>query len=78
MKMADKYNKHPLNGDGRYYVDLSCICCGTCTAKAPENLTVDMETESGYFFKQPENNQEMKACLKAMTECPVNAIGDNG
>lgn len=77
--MADKKSKHPENVPGRFYVDESCIICALCVELAPNNF-VEEQIKSHYSFvyKQPENAEEESACIDAMNQCPVNAIGNDG
>ncbi len=76
--MADNTDKVGGNVDGQFYVDSNCIDCDLCRQTAPDNFT--RNEDEGYTFvsKQPENDEEHQACLDAMEECPVEAIGDDG
>jgi ferredoxin len=76
--MADFMNRTPLNVPGKYYVDFDCICCGICTLTAPLNFLVNQNDEYGYVIKQPENKDEIQAVEKAIQNCPVDAIGNDG
>ena len=76
--MADFSNRTPLNAAGKYYVDINCICCGICTLMAPLNFCVNLDEEYGYVGKQAESDQEMRVIEKAIDNCPVNAIGNDG
>ncbi|MBN2737343.1 MAG: ferredoxin [Spirochaetales bacterium] len=76
--MADFSKQSNLNAPGKYYVDLNCICCGICTLFAPLNLSINTNLERGYIQKQAETTEESEAIIKAMRNCPVNAIGDDG
>ena len=76
--MADVTERTPLNIPGRYYVDFNCICCGICTLIAPLTFLVNLIDEYGYVGKQPESESERKAIEKAIQNCPVDAIGDDG
>jgi ferredoxin len=76
--MADKNQRIRMNIDGKYYVDITCICCGICTLTAPVNFMVNLNKEFGYVKKQPENKEEENAVIAAMAQCPVGAIGDDG
>jgi ferredoxin len=76
--MADPTRKAPENVAGRFYVDLTCIDCDLCRETAPANFVrLDAEGYS-YVFNQPGSPAEEAACLAAMEECPVEAIGDDG
>jgi ferredoxin len=76
--MADNTDKVGGNVDGQFYVDSNCIDCDLCRQTAPDNF--QRNEDEGYTFvsKQPENDEEHQACMDAMEECPVEAIGDDG
>jgi len=76
--MADLAQKVPENVAGRFYVDATCIDCDLCRETAPGNFT--RKDSEGYSFvlRQPASPSEEAACLAAMEECPVEAIGDDG
>jgi len=71
---------HPLNAKGKYYVDQNdCLCSDNCAFVAPENFSYDPESEGGYFVKkQPETLEEEANCEKALNQCPVEAIHNDG
>lgn len=73
--MADSTQKVPENSPGRFYVDRTCIDCDLCRETAPEHF--GRWDEEGYTFliRQPTNEAEEAACLAALEECPVEAIG---
>ncbi|WP_435007501.1 ferredoxin [Tundrisphaera lichenicola] len=73
--MAEIDQKVPENVPGRFYVDLTCIDCDLCRETAPTNFL--REDGEGYSFvaAQPATPAEEAACLAAMEECPVEAIG---
>jgi ferredoxin len=76
--MADQSQKVPENVAGRFYVDVTCIDCDLCRETAPLNFV--RQDEEGYSFVvlQPEDPAQEAACLAAMEECPVEAIGNDG
>lgn len=76
--MADKSQKVIENRPGRYYVDATCIDCDLCRETAPTNFLREDSEGHSYVVRQPENPAEEAACLAAMEECPVEAIGDDG
>jgi ferredoxin len=76
--MADITKKIPLNAIGKYYVDQGCICCGICTTFAASVFIINLDEEFGYVGKQPQTEEEVKAVIEAMNNCPVDAIGDDG
>jgi ferredoxin len=69
--------KHPLNVEGKYYVDTTCVHCDLCHEIAPEHFTVGKDGE-GFVFKQPSSQGEERNCHSAKSSCPVGAIQDNG
>jgi ferredoxin len=76
--MADIANKYTQNITGKYYVDNQCIDCDLCRETAPSNFTRNDDGGHSYVFKQPESEEEERACQEAMEGCPVEAIGNNG
>lgn len=61
-----------------FYVDLECILCSVCSDAAPSNFRMSDEEDHDICYKQPENEEELRACYEAMENCPVEAIGDDG
>ena len=76
--MADNTDKVAGNVDGQFYVDSNCIDCDLCRQTAPDNFMRNEDDGYSYVSKQPESDEEQQACLDAMEECPVEAIGDDG
>jgi ferredoxin len=76
--MADKNNKVEGNVDGTFYVDAECIGCGMCAETAPDNFKMNDNGDLAIVFKQPENEDERKACEEAKDTCPADAIGNDG
>jgi ferredoxin len=76
--MADKTQKVAENVSGRYYVDASCIDCDLCRETAPRNFVRQDDEGHSYVVRQPENPADEAACLAALEECPVEAIGNDG
>jgi ferredoxin len=76
--MADQTDKVPENVPGRFYVDRTCIDCELCHTTAPENFIRQDSAGYSYVFRQPRNPAEEAACLAALEECPVEAIGLDG
>ena len=76
--MADLTQKNPENVPGRFYVDATCIDCDLCRETAPENFTRNVKTRRSYVMLQPGDTAQEAACLAAMEECPVEAIGRDG
>lgn len=76
--MADPVNKYEDNVPGKWYVDKQCILCSLCTELAPKNFKEADSGDHDTVFKQPESEEEEKACQEAMSQCPVEAIGNDG
>ncbi len=76
--MADRNDRVPENVAGRFYVDSTCIDCDLCREKAPRNFTRSDQDHRSYVFHQPVDRAEEAACLAALDECPVEAIGRDG
>jgi ferredoxin len=76
--MPDPSQKVRENVPGKFYVDSTCIDCDLCRETAPDNFV--RNDEEGYSFvkKQPDTPAEEAACLAALEECPVEAIGEDG
>ncbi len=45
---------------------------------APNNFSFTYGDKHAYVIKQPGGAEEVKDCKRAMDECPVGAIEDNG
>ncbi len=76
--MADKENKVEESVAGAFYVDEDCINCDLCRGTAPDNFALSEENGYSYVMAQPVNEDQEELCRKAMEECPVEAIGDDG
>jgi ferredoxin len=76
--MADLNQRVAENVPGRYYVDATCIDCDLCRETAPLNFTRKDSDGYSYVFHQPNDPAQEAACLAALEECPVEAIGDDG
>ncbi|MBX6313307.1 MAG: ferredoxin [Isosphaeraceae bacterium] len=73
--MADPTQKVPENVPGRFYVDRTCIDCDLCRETAPGIFVRNDEEGYSYVIRQPKDAAEEAACLAALEECPVEAIG---
>lgn len=73
--MANIKNKRSQNVEGNFYVDETCIDCGTCYWMAP-NVYERNEGMSA-VFKQPAPADEVRA-MEALFSCPTNSIGYTG
>ena len=76
--MADRAQRVPENVPGRYYGDRRCIDCDLCRETAPGNFTRRDDEGYSYVLRQPAGGPEEAACLAALEECPVEAIGLDG
>jgi ferredoxin len=76
--MADPSQKVRENVPGRFYVDATCIDCDLCRETAPANFTRQDAGGYSFVYQQPSDPAEEAACLAAMEECPVEAIGADG
>lgn len=76
--MADPSNKVPENVPGPFYVDVTCIDCDLCRETAPRNFRRNDRDRRSFVDVQPEDPEEEFACLSALEECPVEAIGREG
>ena len=76
--MADNSDKVESNVDGEFYVDSNCIDCDLCRQTAPDNFERNEDEGYSFVYKQPVNEEEKQACVDAIDECPVDAIGDDG
>ncbi len=76
--MADKTQIVPKNVPGTWYVDQTCIDCDLCRETAPACFVRHDAGGHSYVYQQPRDPAEEAACLAAMEECPVEAIGNDG
>ena len=76
--MANVDEKWEDNVAGEFYVDKECILCSLCVDVAPENFREADDGDHDVVYKQPENDEERAACMDAMEQCPVDAIGNDG
>ncbi len=57
----------------RYKVSEECISCRACAGVSPDNFAMNNQNKA-FVIKQPENQDELEKCEKALSICPVNAI----
>jgi len=76
--MADLTQRVDENVPGGFYVDATCIDCDLCRETAPANFRRQDDDGYSYVARQPATPAEVAACVAAMAECPVEAIGDDG
>jgi glyoxylase-like metal-dependent hydrolase (beta-lactamase superfamily II)/ferredoxin len=70
--MANINLKYTENIEGNFYVDSTCIDCGTCYWIAPDNF--QRHEDHSITYKQPTKLQKTKA-YQALYSCPTNSIG---
>jgi glyoxylase-like metal-dependent hydrolase (beta-lactamase superfamily II)/ferredoxin len=71
--MASKARRLASNSAGSFYVDDSCIDCGTCRWMAPKSF--DRLGEYSRVYAQPANLEEEEAALRSLIACPTASIG---
>lgn len=76
--MADSRIKVPENVPGLFYVDATCIDCDLCRETAPGNFRRNDRDRRSFVNRQPASPEEEAACVAALEECPVEAIGRDG
>jgi len=70
--MAQRSKAYPANAPGPFFVDSSCIDCGTCWAVAP-GVFQDAGGHS-LVHRQPDPGAHLRA-LMALLACPTASIG---
>ena len=71
--MARASERLAANAGGPFYVDASCIDCGTCWQFDPAHFAPT--GSSSHVWAQPQGDAETRAALLALQACPVAAIG---
>jgi glyoxylase-like metal-dependent hydrolase (beta-lactamase superfamily II)/ferredoxin len=71
--VASKAKRLATNADGDFYVDSTCIDCGTCRWMAPASF--DAKGNYARVYQQPRGREEQLAALKALVACPTASIG---
>lgn len=72
--MASKHMRHPRNATGDFYVDTSCIDCGTCSRLAPGTFGHDDMSPNAYVQEQPGDCEARLEALRALVSCPTGSI----
>lgn len=75
--MADKTSKTQGNVPGAWYVDTSCIGCSLCAGTAPDVFSMADDGSAAYVAAQPEGAEGAGLAAQALSDCPVNAIGND-
>lgn len=71
--MADIKKRVPENIEGNFFVDSTCIDCGTCRQIAPGIFS---ETDSySYVYHQPQGEEATCSAIYALLSCPTGSIG---
>jgi ferredoxin len=82
IRMSETIKKHPLNVEGKYYVDQNtCTWCATCVDTVPDNFKLEEQTDyeiGAYVRKQPQTPAEEELCEQAVMHCPHEAIHNDG
>ncbi len=73
MTMASIRKILPANIPGEFFVDRTCIDCGTCAWLAPD--TFADRNGFAYVWKQPSTERERIRAHMSVLSCPVGAIG---
>src|SRR5688500_8398951 len=73
--MAKLAERLPENVEGDFYVDSTCIDCGTCRMLAPETYAVSDAREQSYVKLQPGSDAERLRARMALVACPTSSIG---
>jgi ferredoxin len=76
--MATKADKYADNVTGAFYVDKQCILCHLCSDIAPAHFKESPDGDHDFVHTQPTTDEQLKLCLEAKEQCPVEAIGDDG
>lgn len=69
--MANLKERRSENIQGNFFVDKTCIDCGTCYWMAPETFR-EIKSQSA-VYQQP--TSELAAAYRALYSCPTNSIG---
>lgn len=70
--MASLKKRLRSNAEGDFFVDSSCIDCGTCRWMAP--MVFNQEGDYSRVHRQPEHDEKDLA-LQALVSCPTASIG---
>jgi glyoxylase-like metal-dependent hydrolase (beta-lactamase superfamily II) len=71
--VASLRKRLPANAPGDFYVDATCIDCGTCRWVAPDSF--DAHGDASRVCRQPAGASATHRALMAVLACPVAAIG---
>lgn len=71
--MARPEDRLPDNAPGAFYVDATCIDCGTCRIVAP--ATFAEAADHSFVATQPADDAARHRALMALVACPTGSIG---
>jgi len=71
--VASVRKRLPANAPGDFYVDSTCIDCGTCRWVAPDSF--DAHGDASRVYRQPGSAGATHRALMAVLACPVASIG---
>lgn len=71
--MAALSKRLPTNAEGDFFVDSTCIDCGTCRWVAPASF--DEAGDASRVYRQPADAAQVRRAEMAVLACPVAAIG---
>lgn len=69
--------KSAKNVAGKYYVDVNCVSCRQCVDIAGDFFAEDKDG-GAYVKAQPSSQDGVALCEQAISNCPVEAIGNDG
>lgn len=76
--MADKNSRNASNASGAWYVDSSCIGCSLCSGIAPSIFSMSDDGSTAFVSAQPADSSDLELAAQALSDCPVQAIGNDG
>lgn len=71
--MANLQKSVPENVQGAFFVDQTCIDCGTCRQVDP--ATYAEAEDYSFVYHQPQTDEEIREALRALVSCPTGSIG---
>jgi ferredoxin len=71
--MAEIAKRLAANVAGEFFVDSTCIDCGTCRQVAPQTFAEGRD--ASYVHRQPADEAQSHRARMALVACPVAAIG---
>ena len=71
--MAKRKDANADNVPGPFFVDRTCIDCGTCYQFAPNSFAAS--GDHACVHRQPESEAERRLAAMALVACPVGSIG---